>query len=96
MKTALIIILLFSHTALYASGYPRDELEFCPAGGPTGWMNYFDKKHNEKALKHYYRMQHAYYRSPGYYARQNLYPASRPVLPAQHYAYPGYTLRPYR
>jgi len=31
------------------------ELSFCPAGGPTGWLNHFDYKRDKNILSQYQR-----------------------------------------
>ena len=66
----------------YAGGYPRDEFEFCPAGGPLGWLNYFDRRDREKRWKNYWRYQnHMQSRAPAYgpsYLHHQVTPVGNP------------------
>jgi hypothetical protein len=60
----LLIVLPFS---MSVCAFP--EIPFCPAGGPPGWMNYFDYRQNQNrwAPNHYYSENHLpanYYQIP--------------------------------
>ena len=35
--------------------FAAKELSFCPAGGPTGWLNHFNYKRDKNILSHYQR-----------------------------------------
>ncbi len=48
-KFLLILIALCLSTNCFA----RWEIPFCPAGGPPGWMNYFDDKRDQNIWRHY-------------------------------------------
>ena len=66
VATVLAGLMLVS-VNLQASVYSRDEIAFCPSGGPTGWMNYFDKRDREKRWKSYWRYrQYQQPAQPGY------------------------------
>lgn len=65
--------------------YPRDELEFCPSGRPPGWMNYFDRKRDDKRRSNYWRYHgrpkpHAYYHPTGADWRQPVMHNNVPVF----------------
>ena len=66
--------LIFSQQVLAAR-----ELSFCPAGGPTGWLNHFNYKRDQNILKLHqrnypgrpfpYRMKPPHHRYYPFYAR---------------------------
>jgi hypothetical protein len=74
-----------------AGAYPRDEIAFCPSGGPTGWMNFFDKRDREKRWKRYWRyQQHQQARQYGNSHWIYHYPAlHQPTWPATSYYTPA-------
>jgi hypothetical protein len=88
--TLVFIVLFFPVSAMSFPSFPRNELPFCPSGGPTGWMNYFDYKKNQNIRRRYPDLQSLYLRP--YYQRppqngQNYYvPAfkRRHIVPQQH------------
>ena len=42
MQLLILLSLLMTNTAF---AFP--EIPFCPAGGPPGWMNYLESRHNQ-------------------------------------------------
>jgi hypothetical protein len=83
MKTQLKLCLIFFTLFNSVSGYSRGEFPFCPAGGPPGWMNYFDYKRDQNILRrqqdyqrvHYYPYYFRPVYSPGLYPSQQYSPA---------------------
>ena len=72
--TLICFSLIFSEQVLAAR-----ELSFCPAGGPTGWLNHFKYKRDKNTLGQYqriypgrpfpYRMKPPHHRYYPFYAR---------------------------
>jgi len=67
-----LALLSISAGTLSAKGFPRKEFSFCPAGGPQGWMNYFDYKRNQNIWRRHNHPSayHPYYKHPEPYFRQ--------------------------
>ena len=83
----IIPALLLVSVEAQAGTYPRDEIAFCPSGGPTGWMNYFDKRDRDKRWKRYWRYRH--YQQAGYAQASYHYPVfNQPGRPAARYYSP--------
>ncbi len=83
MRTSAHIILLFLIASLPTSSFAMKEFPFCPSGGPQGWMNYFEHRHNKNLWQQYNQYQHNRSYMPENY------------LPAYSYdygynGYPGY------
>jgi hypothetical protein len=75
----LLAGLILASVNAQAGVYPRDEIAFCPSGGPTGWMNYFDKRDREKRWNRYWRYrQYQQPVQPGYYRSTYHYPMFHP------------------
>ncbi len=78
------IILIFSGYS--DAGYAFPELPFCPAGGPPGWLNYFNYKRDQNILRHNAQYALPAYAPPAYYQPRYNY-SYTPV-------YRGYDNRP--
>lgn len=50
VSSKIFIICLI--TTASQSSSARNELPFCPSGGPPGWMNYFDNKRDQNIRRH--------------------------------------------
>ena len=61
MKVSLKFLIIFLTTVLTANSHAFPELPFCPAGGPPGWINYFNDKRDQNIWR-----QHSRYPSPAY------------------------------
>ena len=46
-------LLIVITITLSTNSLARSEIPFCPAGGPPGWMNYFDYK-RDRNIRQYY------------------------------------------
>jgi len=66
IKYLLKLYLVFFTFLLSCGAYSRSEFSFCPAGGPPGWMNYFDYKRDQNRWRRYQNYQHLNY-YPYYY-----------------------------
>ena len=74
-RVAILLAGLMLASVNVQAGYPRDEIAFCPSGGPTGWMNFFDKRDREKRWKRYWRyQQYQQATRPGYLNSMYHYP----------------------
>jgi len=82
--------LMLVSVTVQAGVYPRDEIAFCPSGGPTGWMNFFDKRDRENRWKNYWRYrQYQQPTQPGYSRSTYHYPMfHQPGWPATAYYTP--------
>ena len=68
MRLSLIFIALSLPTsAMSFPGFPRNELPFCPGGGPPGWLNHFDYKRDQNIRRRYPAYQSPFLRP--YYNR---------------------------
>lgn len=77
MKITLNSVIILLLSTFSTSGYAFPELPFCPAGGPTGWLNHFNYKRDQNIWRRHSQYRPAVYnkrRYPGYY-----YPAYNPV-----------------
>lgn len=75
MKVLLKLLIIFVFASLATNSHAFPELPFCPAGGPPGWINYFNDKRDQNIWRHYL---------------QNTAPAYRPNhnMPYNYYAPP--------
>jgi len=74
MKVFFKLFIVLLGLSLSPASHAFPELPFCPAGGPPGWMNYFNDKRDQNNWRRYSQ----YYATPAY--RQPAYyrPAYRP------------------
>lgn len=71
MRIPLKLFIAFTTLSLSLNGYAFPELPFCPAGGPTGWLNYFNYKRDQDNWRRYSWLSPSAYNTvsyPGYYA----------------------------
>ena len=47
------LLLIISTLCFSIDSQARKEIPFCPAGGPPGWMNYFDHERDRNKWKRY-------------------------------------------
>lgn len=66
MKVSLKFLITFIATVLAAESYAFPELPFCPAGGPPGWMNYFNDKRDQNIWRQHSRYPSPAFRRPAY------------------------------
>jgi hypothetical protein len=86
IKPTLVFIALFlPASAMSFPDFPRNELPFCPSGGPAGWMNYFDYKRDQNIWRRYPNFQSPYLRP--YYQRSS---QKRPSENRQTYYAPAF------
>lgn len=55
MKALLKSIIILYACLLTARSYAFPEIPFCPAGGPPGWLNYFNDKRDQNIRHRYSR-----------------------------------------
>jgi hypothetical protein len=89
-KLSVKLLLIISTFTFTIDSLARKEIPFCPAGGPPGWMNYFDHKRDENKWRRYKNIPPAYnqYYYPVYGQPQAfpVYPyISRPDLKTTRY-----------
>jgi hypothetical protein len=86
-----LVILVIS--SLASASYAFPELPFCPAGGPPGWMNHFNHKHEQNIWRHYYRNNAPAYYYPAYAPGSTLWPpAGRPAYKPRDDDYHNYVM----
>jgi hypothetical protein len=83
VKKSIFIILSFT---VIQSSYAWPELPFCPSGGPSGWMNYFNYKRDQNNWQHQINQQ--YY--PYQYSRGYNYNMAYPYNSLNHLQTPTY------
>ncbi len=85
IKLALVLIALsLPTTAMSFPGFPRKELPFCPGGGPSGWLNYFDYKRDQNIRRRYQNYQHPNLQSYDNKSRPHRSAYSRPYPYSPH------------
>ena len=88
MKTSFKLFTILITGIISPNSYAFPELPFCPAGGPPGWLNYFNDKRDQNNWRRYSRYNYALQRSsryPSYYG-----PAYSPMhRPYNHTVRPG-------
>jgi len=84
MKVPIKLFIIITAITLSSASHAFPELPFCPAGGPPGWMNYFNDKRDQNLWQRYHRYPPPAYRQPVYY-RPNYNPPAKFWAPNYNY-----------
>jgi hypothetical protein len=76
MKALLKSFIILYACLLTSRSYAFPEIPFCPAGGPPGWLNYFNDKRDQNIWHRYSRYTPGAYHTGQY--RGNYVPAYNP------------------
>jgi hypothetical protein len=83
----LFIIVVAGTFVATTSAFP--EFPFCPAGGPPGWFNYFNDKHDKNIWRRY-SQYNPYIQNAGRYPGYPV-PAYGPAYLQNNYLQPPYS-----